>query len=50
MNGEYNGFIYFFDSLMKLSPKEKLGEDLILEIFDDGILILTNQNEFQVLF
>ncbi len=35
---------------MKLSPKEKLGEDLILEIFDDGILILTNQNEFQVLF
>jgi hypothetical protein len=49
-NGECSGFIYFFDSLMKLSPKEKLGEDLILEIFDDGILILTNQNEFQALF
>ena len=50
LNGGSNAFIYFFDSLMKLSVGEKLGEDIILEIFEDGILIFTQQNEFQALF
>lgn len=47
--GRNTGFVYFFDELIKLSAGDKLGEDLILAIFNDGILILTQDRELLVL-
>lgn len=47
--GRNTGFVYFFDELIKLSAGDKLGEDLILAIFSDGILILTQDRELLVL-
>ncbi|HBT51680.1 hypothetical protein [Petrotoga sp. SL27] len=47
--GRNTGFVYFFDELIKLSAGDKLGEDLVLAIFNDGILILTEDKKLCVL-
>jgi len=47
--GRNTGFVYFFDELIKLSAGDKLGEDLVLAIFNDGILILTQDKKLCVL-
>ncbi|MBL5981903.1 hypothetical protein NAAC61_07610 [Petrotoga sp. 8T1HF07.NaAc.6.1] len=47
--GRNTGFVYFFDELIKLSTGDKLGEDLVLAIFNDGILILTQDKRLCVL-
>jgi len=47
--GKNTGFVYFFDELIKLSVGDKLGEDLVLAIFNDGILILTQDKKLYVL-
>ncbi|KUK80258.1 MAG: Uncharacterized protein XD96_1609 [Petrotoga mobilis] len=47
--GRNAGFVYFFDELIKLSAGDKLGEDSVLAIFNDGILILTQDRELLVL-
>lgn len=47
--GRNTGFVYFFDELIKLSAGDTLGEDLVLAIFNDGILILTEDKKLCVL-
>jgi hypothetical protein len=47
--GKNTGFVYFFDELIKLSAGDTLGEDLVLAIFNDGILILTQDKKLCVL-
>ncbi|PNR93345.1 hypothetical protein HWHPT5561_00535 [Petrotoga sp. HWH.PT.55.6.1] len=47
--GRNTGFVYFFDELIKLSAGDTLGEDLVLAIFNDGILILTQDKRLCVL-
>jgi hypothetical protein len=47
--GKNTGFVYFFDELIKLSAGDKLGEDLVLAVFNDGILILTQDQKLCVL-
>jgi len=47
--GRNTGFVYFFDELIRLSAGDKLGEDLVLAVFNDGILILTQDKKLCVL-
>lgn len=48
--GEKVGFLYYFDELLKVSVGDKIGEDQILEVFEDGILILTKEKNLCAIF
>jgi hypothetical protein len=47
--GEKIAYIYFYDSLLPIKENEFFGESKVLKIFEDGILLINKENQFEVI-
>jgi hypothetical protein len=49
VQNEKIGYAYFFDELIELKINENIGNSKVIDIFENGILLLTEDGNFEVI-